>query len=235
MKYIGKKKLSFLPGIIILMISMFIIQNFFFYKYKHQISREKELNYLKSEEAKEESQSLTFYTSSNDPENYPEENEIQPLALHSLNNSVDANDWKAHFPNTSQNTFLTKEEHVDIWNCVSVNMGCNITPSLKYKFQYFRLISSVFLHDSIFHLIFNILFIVLYFPKKNNTSFQFFSTILILNLISALKFPNNVKIGSSGFALFCFGQELLRKLFTSKIEAIGKFLNFQTFCVFFWC
>ena len=116
---------------------------------------------------------------------------------------------------------ITDQEKEDIWNCTSLNLGCNITPSIKHNHEYFRLISSVFLHDSLFHLTVNVIFSLLYYPRDKFLIGQFFCVILLLNLFSAFKFPNNVKIGFSGFALFCFGYSFLDQLSKKKIFLLG--------------
>lgn len=117
---------------------------------------------------------------------------------------------------------ISEQEKKDIWNCTSLNLGCNITPSIKFKREYFRLVTSVFLHDNLFHLSINVIFSLLYYPKDRFLIGQFFCVVLLLNLFSAFKFPNNVKIGFSGFALFCFGFSFLDQLARKKIYLLGK-------------
>ena len=104
-------------------------------------------------------------------------------------------------PKTSNNTFQ-KDEKLELWNCINLNLGANIGPSLLYKFEYWRVIFCFFLHENAQHLLLNII-IILYYSQTIKISFkQKFYQVFILasinaNLTSILLEPNFLKIGSS--------------------------------------
>lgn len=89
----------------------------------------------------------------------------------------------------------------EIWNCVTLRLGGNISPSLAYKHEYWRLIACFFLHENFFHLLFNLLIINCYLSslqlKGTELAPFFLLTVVGGNLTSALMYPEFLKIGSS--------------------------------------
>ena len=102
------------------------------------------------------------------------------------------------------------EAHQELWNCVTLYLGGNISPSLTEKREYWRLISCFFLHENFFHLAFNALIIYCYFCILRIRYQEFIPFLLLTvvsgNLTSALVYPDFLKIGSSvlTFVLFTF-------------------------------
>jgi membrane associated rhomboid family serine protease len=103
-----------------------------------------------------------------------------------------------------------REAHQELWNCVTLYLGGNISPSLTQKQEYWRLISCFFLHENFFHMIFNALIIYSYFCTLNIKQNEFVPFLILTvingNLTSALAYPDFLKIGSSvlTFVLFTF-------------------------------
>lgn len=103
-----------------------------------------------------------------------------------------------------------REAHQELWNCVTLYLGGNISPSLTQKQEYWRLISCFFLHENFFHLVFNALIIYCYFCTLNIRQQEFIPFLILTvingNLTSALVYPDFLKIGSSvlTFILFTF-------------------------------
>lgn len=118
---------------------------------------------------------------------------------------------KSTYQNSDQNfssynikEFLQKEKEIknELWNCVTLKLGGNIGPSVKYKNEYWRIFFCFFLHENFSHLFLNVLMIMYYrnsilkIDKKNFYVFLLIS-IFNANLTSNLISPNFLKIGSS--------------------------------------
>ena len=120
----------------------------------------------------------------------------------------------------------------DCWNCTLLFLGANFGPSFLINKEYYRIFSSFFLHENIYHLLINILTILYYFERdKENKFFKkrifflfFFFTLINGNLLSNFLYPDFLKIGSS----------LLSVVFItfSFLENFGNF-NFYFFIDFF--
>jgi membrane associated rhomboid family serine protease len=100
--------------------------------------------------------------------------------------------------------FQTKEKQMqsELWNCVSLTFGANIGPSLKYKYEFWRIFTCFFIHENFHHLVFNAIIILFYnsnFSQKHKNKFYLFLffNILNANLTSNILNPNFLKIGSS--------------------------------------
>ena len=122
-----------------------------------------------------------------------------------------------------------KEKKNELWNCVTLKLGGNIGPSVKYKNEYWRILLCFFLHENSSHLFLNVLMIFYYrnsILKKEKKNFYFFLLISIFNanLTSNLFYPNFLKIGSS-FLSSVF-------LMLNFLKNFGK-KNFEFFLDFF--
>ena len=97
----------------------------------------------------------------------------------------------------------------EIWMCVNYFMGGNITPAIVYKREFWRLFTAFFLHENIFHFLFNILIILTYLKdpeiEENQIMTIFLPVLLNANLFSSLIYPDHLKIGSSMLNYLLFG------------------------------
>lgn len=90
----------------------------------------------------------------------------------------------------------------ELWNCISLQLGANIGPSIRYRSEYWRVFACFFLHENTCHLLLNILMIVYYdkqTEKKKVLPFYLFCVLTLVNanLTSNLISPNFLKLGSS--------------------------------------
>lgn len=90
----------------------------------------------------------------------------------------------------------------ELWNCVSLQLGANIGPSIRYRGEYWRIFACFFLHENVCHLLLNILMILYYdkcIQKKRDAKFYLFLVLSLLNanLTSNFFTPNFLKLGSS--------------------------------------
>lgn len=114
---------------------------------------------------------------------------------------------------------LLKEREMksELWNCVSLTFGANIGPSLKYKYEFWRIFTCFFIHENFYHFFLNIIIILFYnsnfnyIDKKKFYLFVFFN-ILNANLTSNILNPNFLKIGSSLLSSIFITLSLLNNL-----------------------
>ena len=178
------------------------------------------------------------------------------MGSNSIQNSLDQEKLKF----TSIKDYLIKEKEMknELWNCVSLSFGANIGPSLKYKYEFWRIFTCFFIHENFHHLLLNIIIILFYnsnyskIDRKKFYLFLFFN-ILNANLTSNILNPNFLKIGSSLlssiFITLSFLENLEKKnlqfcidsillafiffgIFNSKIDNIVHFFGVFTSVVF---
>ena len=109
-----------------------------------------------------------------------------------------------------------KQVRDDIWTCTALKLGGNITPSIIYHKEAWRLLTSFFLHFNALHLIMNCLLIWFYSSKKSDFPNQFYIfsafNILCSNITSSLIHPDMLKLGSSSLSVSLLAYSLYKNL-----------------------
>lgn len=130
-----------------------------------------------------------------------------------------------------EQAFEAEKVNLDLWNCINLYLGGNISPSIVYKQQFWRLATCFFIHENFYHLFFNVLIILSY--SKNQKIKQQEIIILMIpalingNLISALIYPEFLKIGSS---LLSFCMFTLSVLSWKNLQSLETLINFSMAC-----
>ena len=100
--------------------------------------------------------------------------------------------------------FITNRINDEKWECSLFKLGARHTPSIVYNYEIYRLITSVFLHSNISHLILNNISLILIGFKVENilgsakTIGIYFLSGLFANTISTIVNINGISVGASG-------------------------------------
>jgi membrane associated rhomboid family serine protease len=122
--------------------------------------------------------------------------------------------------------------------CTFYNMGGKHTPSIRYKYHIFRLITPVFLHASPWHLLSNTL--TLYFFGFFTEHFLGTKNMIILysfcgvfsTTFSALCLPDRISVGASGAIFSLLGFFIIYVIINRKVLMQNP--NFKFMVVFFF-
>jgi membrane associated rhomboid family serine protease len=115
------------------------------------------------------------------------------------------------------------EVHEWNWICSLYKLGAKYTPSITLNYHLHRLVTPIFLHNSLLHLILNSLSLIIinaFSIEKEVGHFRFlflyFMGGICSNLISALFSKYNLIIGTSGIILSLVGNQLVMYFVNSK-------------------
>ena len=103
----------------------------------------------------------------------------------------------------------TGASETDVWNCVSLYLGATHFHSLSLRWEYHRLLASVFLHQNLWHLGTNFLLIWAMSDAADGratTQAFLFLTAIMSNFLASFASPDSLIIGASAvaFALASF-------------------------------
>lgn len=93
------------------------------------------------------------------------------------------------------------------WPCTMYSLGSKFTSDIRYKHEFERLIMPVFLHSSLFHLIYNNIMLLFggFFAEHILGTFQtmilYISSAIFSYSFSSIMAPNEISVGASGAVL----------------------------------
>jgi membrane associated rhomboid family serine protease len=109
----------------------------------------------------------------------------------------------------SQATEDRLRQDLELWNCVNLYFGASITPSLIYRKEFWRLIACFFLHENFLHFAMNALIVLTYSQclviEERKVALAFLPALLLSNLMSAVLYPEFLKIGASTLSFYFCG------------------------------
>lgn len=135
---------------------------------------------------------------------------------------------------TEQASTVAQAE-LELWNCVSLFYGANITPSLSHKREFWRLLTCFFLHETFLHFAINALIIVSYsqFMRLDDATLVTLTVpgVVLGNLLSALLYPDFLKLGASLLTFVLCGLSIAqqRKFYTQETALNGAMVTFLMF------